>query len=779
VNATARGAFALGWVAWVGLAAGGVHGCGHKTVADGVSVDASSAASSSTSPGGLEPSPRSTKNVALDAVSGFDTCTLGYRGTVLDLGDATSRARFGSKLETPHVETLEREGATWARIRARSLSLGYYASADEAAGGTESGVYVETRIRGLAARTVTLYLDGKALGVAQLPKGEAAVVTLKGSGPPPGEGQHDVLLRFGGAPRATTDPLAEVDWVHIGSGEPEAHYAAPTRADVLTNTTIHGEPMQALSLRAPGFARCTGWIPKGAFVEASIAMSSGSQGDAQIRLLRDRADPFVLGSVHFSPSDPEPKRVSWSVGDLGGETGALAAIELVSHAATKGARVVFGAPRVVVPPGVASTAGAGRIARVPARGVVVVVLGELSTRSLSLYGGTRPVPELASLSRSGITFDGQRATSGLASGAFASLLTGQSARAHTLEDPSARLPHSIITIADAARQAGIATSLFTANPTTGAAFGFDRGWSTFEAAAPNEDAPAVGVFDRAGQWIDLHKAERFLVVVHARGGHPPWDATPDQLKTLEPQGYTGGLDAKHAAELLSRARTVPGSLHWTDADRERAWALYALAVDAHDAALGRLVQALHAAGRDGDTAIFVTGDVAVNEASHIPFADAETLDEPSLWTPLVVHLPDATLAGVRVTAPTSGLDVGRTVLATLGLEPPTSFGGIDLLAVAHGDSPAAGRPLVATAGGRFAVRWDRYVLSGARDREAKLCDLALEPACVTDVRPTYPLALEVLHRAAFDGLVAADPPPLREPATLDAPTAAALRAWGR
>ena len=748
-------------------------GCGHKSTVDPGAPDAARVTSAS------PPAARGSPTVALDATAGFDACTLGYHGVVLDLGDPSSRARFGGKLEAPPLETIEREGATWARVRARSLSLSYYASADDVrtpkSAAADASTYVELRVRGLAAKTVSVYVDGKALGAASLPKGEAQVVTVRGGSVPLGEGLRDVLLRFSGAPRATTEPLAEIDWVHIGTGDPEPHYAAPTRAETLTSVTVHGDPMQALSLRAPGFARCTGWIPKGATVETSIAMASGGEGDAQVRLLRDRADPVVLGTVHISANDPTPKRVSWPVGDLGGDTGALAAVEFVALGATKGARVLFGEPRVVVPPPPATET----VAQVPAKSLVLVVLGELSMHSLSLYGGARPVPELSALAAAGITFDANRATSGLASGSFASMVTGLSARAHTLEDADARLPHSITTIADAARQAGISAAFFTANPTTGAAFGFDRGWSTFESDAPNEEAPATLVFDHAAQWIDSHKSERFLVVIHARGGHPPWDATSDQLKSLEPQGYTGGLDAKHAAELLGRARKVPGSLHWTDADRERAWALYALAVDAHDAAIGRLVQSLRAAGRDADTAIVVTGDVGVNEAAHIPFADTEMLDEASLGTLLVARLPGSVLAGKRVTAPTSGTDLGRTILSTLGLEPPTSFGGVDLLDFARGKSRAGGRPMAATASGRFAVRWDRYVLSGARDRENKLCDLALEPACVTDVRPTYPLALDVLHRAAFDALVGVEPPAPREPAALDSATAAALRAWGR
>ena len=129
--------------------------------------------------------------------------------------------------------------------------------------------------------------------------------------------------------------------------------------------------------------------------------------------------------------------------------------------------------------------------------------------------------------------------------------------------------------------------MFTANPTTGAAFGFDRGWDTFVAHDPLENVPATVVFDEAAQWIDAHKAGRFLLVVHARGGHPPWDASPADLKSMPPDGYLGVIEPRRAAEALAKVRKHPG--RFKDDDRTRAWALFDHAIDEHDQALGRLL----------------------------------------------------------------------------------------------------------------------------------------------------------------------------------------------
>jgi arylsulfatase A-like enzyme len=389
------------------------------------------------------------------------------------------------------------------------------------------------------------------------------------------------------------------------------------------------------------------------------------------------------------------------------------------------------------------------------------------------------MPSLAHLAKRGVVFDENRATTALEGGSFASMVTGLLPREHAVDDGDARLPASITTIAEAARQAGITTALFTAVPTTGAAFGFERGWSTFESLPPTDTAAAVSLVDRAASWIGAHKGERFLVVVHARGGHPPWDVTGDQLKTLEPQNYTGGLDARHAAELLSRASASPSSLRFGDADRARAWSMYEVAMAAHDAAIGRLEVALDGAGRTADTALLVTGDIGVDEAARVPFAQTSSVVEASLWTPLVIDLPGGEYAGSRVATPTTGQDIARTVLGALGLVAPVGFGGIDLIDLAGGRLPTFARPLMATLGDRFALRWGSFADSGQRDRETRLCDLSLEPACVSDVRGSYPLASSLLHAAAFDARVGGPPRPPREPVTIDPTTALALRAWGR
>lgn len=760
--------------------------------------------------------------IAIDATTPVG-CQIGHAGVLLDLGDASMRGHTGGHLEAPRVETVEREGATWTRFRDRSATFTFTTTGPgdgDDPGRSGAPTFVEARVSTGVARSISVYVNGKAVGPLPLPKGsDPAVVSVRAPAPLVVAGENEVTLHFNGAPKASAgEALADVDWIHVGNGDPDPAYAAPTRADVASSVTLGGVSHRVIALRAPAFLRCDGWFPRAAQGRLALALGGPGDADVEVRILRDRKDPLGVYRAHLTTSG------GWQ--DITFPTGAdddgfVGALDVEVTRATKGTRVLLGDPRVVAPPRAASnavavTADAGDA---HARGVVLVVFGDLQPKSIAPYGGALAVPELTALAQKGLVFDAHRASSSISSAALAAMLTGRLPASFGFDDGDSRLPASITTIEEAARRAGVVTALFTANPMTSAAFGFDRGWETFAAHPPSDPGPAARIFEDAAKWVDAHKGDRFLLVVHARGGHPPWDVAPEELKDLAPPDYSGGLDPQHAAELLSKARHVPPTIRFNDADRARAWALYGRGVQMHDAGLGKLLAALKSAGREADTAIVVTGDISVNDAAHVPFGDSEPPTESGLGVPLIVRWPPATRAGGHVPEPTSDLDLAPTLLDLLGLPALPWFEGTDVLVTASGRVPARGRARIATANGRLAARLGSFVLTGTA-RRGDLCDLALEPACLTDVRATHPIAWDVMTRAAFEALhpadaahgggVGAGAPPVpgalaggaggasaiasgggasgggassgraaKEPATLDAAAQAALKAWGR
>ena len=282
-------------------------------------------------------------------------------------------------------------------------------------------------------------------------------------------------------------------------------------------------------------------------------------------------------------------------------------------------------------------------------------------------------------------------------------------------------------------------------------------------------------------WIAAHKTERFVLVVHARGGHPPWDVPADQMKALAPDQYSGPIEpGAHAAEILSRARHVPPLVRFNEADRKRAWALHDYAVSAHDTSLGKILAALDDAGRRDDTSVIVTSDTGMNVAAHVPFGDAEALDEQALASLLLVHSAGQTTAS-HVRAPTSSIDVATTVLAELGLAPPQSFEGEDLV-LAEGDDGS--RAIFASTGALSRgkdqlVSWMSLLArpSDAHGSSMELCVPALDATCSSDAAPLMPLASEALRKLLETGAKKKHAPHV--PPALDGPTAAALTAWGR
>jgi hypothetical protein len=150
-----------------------------------------------------------------------------------------------------------------------------------------------------------------------------------------------------------------------------------------------------------------------------------------------------------------------------------------------------------------------------------------------------------------------------------------------------------------------------------------------------------------------------------------------------------------------------------------------------------------------------------------------------LRIPLWVHFPGGALAGTRVSSPTAMMDISRTVLASLHLPTPQEFEGVDLFATASGMLSPGGRSLVAALGPRYSLRLGDFVLSGTAGKQPTLCDVQADPACEVDRFERMPRAGAFLFREMFDAeLDAQKQRHPREPATVDAATAAALQVWG-
>jgi hypothetical protein len=708
------------------------------------------------------------KTVVLDFFKEDPTCSLGHRGSLIDFGtNALRRVRVRGTRDA-HVEAkpIEHGGATWLRISARELSVPFPAPIDMQADAKPGPIAVSVRMQGGSARSASLYLNGKPVGAVRLTKGEITTTSLKVSGIALKPAENDFSIRFNGLGRGG-DVAADIDWARIGAYDDDSSYSAPTRSDALDTVRVKNDPKRALSLRAPGFARCSAYIPEGAKLTTALGLFGGSEADVELRLVRDREKPSVLASKHLTSEQAwQPVEI-----ELPGKA-SFAEVQLVVTQAAKGARVAFAEPKV--------SASERNIQEAPAmrgaKSVVLVVMGSVAPKLISAYGGSIEMPELGALAATGLTFDAHRATSNLVAASFASMVTGLDVDRHGVLDAATRLPSGATTLADCAREGGVQTAFFTANPWTSNAFGFDRGWTKFAISDPTDTNNSTKIFDDAASWITEHRDDRFLLVLHARGGHPPWEASREELKEMPPSGYAGVIEARHAGEILSRVRSVHDT-RFSDNDKVRVWALHSLALRQADAGLGRLVATLRSLNRDEDTALMVTSDVSPDPSARVPFGEGDAPSEDSLHSVLMIRPPPGNMSEpARTNVMTSTLDVPTTVLAALGLQPPASFTSADAFRRGRAGERAP-RMRYARSHDRHALLWGTLLLQGHNRGVTRFCDLGLEPTCAIDVRESYPIAFARMMAAVEEREGVARFP--RETAEPNAATMNALRIWGR
>lgn len=709
----------------------------------------------------------------IDLIGALPTCDIEHRGLLFDAGTEAMIGRYGWLTAMPErVANVEHDGSTWMRITDRKLTLSFVQQ-------EASPIFVAARSMGFASRLASVALDDQPLGTLSFQRGQIRVATTNTTTLPVDPGLHTITMRFSGRSRDGTDPYVDLAWIRIGvPDDSTATYGPPTLRDiVLPAAALSGVPHRSLAQRAPGAVRCSVKLPETARLRTAIGMLGAGEGDAEIRVLRDGKQPEVLHTVHLTGGD----KATWTDVDLPlAPVGrAMFTLELRALSAPPGGRILFGDPVIAMPaPSSAPVA--------PARAVIIVALDGVERSNLPPWSGA-PAPHLPALSELALTatvFDRHRAPTTVIGGVMGSLVTGLSPKAHGLADTSARLPASQTTIGTVARDASIRTAMFTGVPQSFRAFGFGGSWERFVEHAPNTGDLATAPLDSAAAWVTEITREvpdaRLLVVVHARGGHPPWDISPKQLEEVPPPDYAGPLDPRRAAQVLAVARRKRAGEALTTTDRERMRVLAALALAGQDRALGALVAALKTAGLWDATLFVVTGDVSSGASDAALFADALELKESALEIPMYVRFPGGVYGGTRVIDPTEIVDIPHTALAALGLSFAPRSSGRDLALVASGgDGGGWEGPQIATLDDRYSTRWGTLILSGRFGSAPQLCDLSVDPTCAFNRRDAMPMATQALfRRTAAADLATRATPGSREPATIDAEMSAVLNVWG-
>jgi hypothetical protein len=704
------------------------------------------------------------------------SCEVEHHGRLLDLGIEASTPWSGFRFTTPKPDdVVTRDGTTYLEVANRSLRFDVWL--DHAL----DHLRVTLRGRAGVARRVQVSMDGRRLGVVRLPE-DARTFDLPELSSETEAGLHRFDVQFGGAPRGSHGIQAELDWVRISGADErrgDEGYAAPTFTDIIENVVLASVPRRALVLRAPTTVRCFVRPVIGTTLRVALGLWGNGRGAAEIVARREGAPPVTLETRRVAGGESS----GWTQleVDLSRFAGEAVSLELKAVDASRGGRVAFGDPELVQKSLPSSGVAGARVA-------VLVLLSAVEQGRVPPWGATGSLGTLGVLAREGTTFSRYRAPSTATGSVLATLLTGLEPRAHTVEAPMLKLPPTLRTLPRLLKEANGSAAFFTGVPTSFAPFGFDSGWDAFEAFSPVKDIPASEPFARGAAWLSRELEERplarHLLLIHARGAHPPWDVSREEAQRLKPAEYGGAIEPRRAGVILGalRARAGRGGRKLGDDDWLRLHELGDLALAKQDAGLAQVVATLRKAGVWDTSLVVVMGDASTGTGPELPFDPAAPLTEDRLTVPLLVKFPGAALAGRDVPEPVTASDVATTVAHALELSAADWPLTGDLIERSGAGGHAESVAQHATLPGHYATRVGPWLLRGEIGQIPRLCALDIDPACAVDAFEEKPIAARSTWLATAPGEDTRVPKELgaatRTVVELDPETRAALVVWG-
>ncbi len=210
---------------------------------------------------------------------------------------------------------------------------------------------------------------------------------------------------------------------------------------------------------------------------------------------------------------------------------------------------------------------------------------------------------------------------------------------------------------------------------------------------PEEDHPTAWIADRAIDWLGRVRPPFFAWVSLPDPHHPfdpprPWcdRYDPADMLAVLPRVHPGDLDGKPDFHRVWSAGfrgtewewVNPGWSLFTDRERCTILAHYYGMIAQLDHHIGRLLDALAAAGLADDTLVIFTGDHGDFMGDHGMMLKAPIHYEALLRVPLIVRGPGVPAGGV-IDDPVGTIDLMPTALAACGLPVPPQAEGRALL----------------------------------------------------------------------------------------------------
>jgi hypothetical protein len=286
------------------------------------------------------------------------------------------------------------------------------------------------------------------------------------------------------------------------------------------------------------------------------------------------------------------------------------------------------------------------------------------------------------------------------------------------------------------QQRGYQTAAFLSNPNVLPVFGFDRGFDDvydIESTMRSGTADKVhaAIYEYLDQRVEGDSAPLFLYI-HSRDPHDPYEPPPDYRERFPVHSPPGG--AGHELEQMVAA--YDGEIAFNDDEIEL------------------LLARLQDAGLYENALVVMLSDHGEEFGEHKGLFHGRTLYEEQLRVPLIVRLPRAQRAGIRVPDPVRIIDLLPTVAALLKLDLPGEIDGQSFLPLLLGDDPKPysptlyseldldGRVIRSLTRGNFKLIDQRLPLSEAG---WKLYDLSKDPGEQSDLFNQEPVLARTLQ----------------------------------
>jgi arylsulfatase len=369
-----------------------------------------------------------------------------------------------------------------------------------------------------------------------------------------------------------------------------------------------------------------------------------------------------------------------------------------------------GAQRPAGTPTPASPAAAGN-----ALDVLLVTIDTLRADHLGAYGYRRATsPALDRFARTAVAFDEAYSYWPKTRGSFVALMTGRRDSQTGYGKTHPVLLDFNPTLAGVLKAAGYRTAATLDNANLAAANGYAKGFDRYretwqEPALRDEMERARAITADGIAFLRENGAARgrppFFLWLHYVNPHAPYAPPAPYDTAFMDASARGGkalpvVPAFHGG--IPRRWAVPG--------QQRLGyyvAQYDGEIAAVDAEVGRVLEAVDAAGLAGRTVVVVTSDHGESLGEHAYYFDhGEDVFDPSLRVPLMVRVPGAP-AGARADVLASTLDVLPTVLDAVKVSYPPDLAGASLLAWAAGSGGPPRERLFARNDRNLSAAWDR------------------------------------------------------------------------